>query len=162
MWPGEAVRAALSAWQTQQLGDGVRPTHRADLHLTLHFLGNVAPDGIGGLRRLGQQAVCAGFVMRLDRLGHWPRPQVLWVAPTEVPAPLDRLHGELAAGLQALGFATEARRWRPHVTLARGVPQRPDRPAWTPVSWTVDEMALVASGDGAAPRYRTVARWRLG
>ena len=54
LWPYDAVRHALLHWQTRNLPSDVRWQHRADLHLTLHFLGDdgKAPPGFAGRGRL--------------------------------------------------------------------------------------------------------------
>mgnify|MGYP000476470295 CR=1 FL=1 len=55
LWPDDAVRQALFHWQTHNLSGKVRWSHRADLHLTLHFLGMVDEARIDELCRLGHE-----------------------------------------------------------------------------------------------------------
>ena len=124
LWPGDAVRQALFHWQTHHLPRGVRWQHRADLHVTLHFLGQVEASRLAALRQLGAATRGDGFTLVLDQVGYWPRPQILWAGPTTVPVALIALHERLGAGLREQGFATERRSYRPHVTLARKVRRR--------------------------------------
>ena len=45
LWPDEAARQALVGWQTHNLAGDLRWRHRADLHMTLHFLGRSTTRG---------------------------------------------------------------------------------------------------------------------
>jgi 2'-5' RNA ligase len=161
LWPDDQTRQALFHWQTHNLPGDVRWQHRADLHMTLHFLGQVDPERLGGLRALGEAAADGRFSVVLDEIGHWRKPQVLWAAPSSVPGELPQLHARLGSGLVALGLPVEARDFRPHVTLARKVPdERAARPL-APVTWPVTELALVESRPGDAPIYHPLTRWPL-
>ena len=160
LWPDDGVRRALAAWQRAHLPGNARPTHVADLHLTLHFLGQVEESGLDALQGLGSRLILPPFDMTLDHLGCWPRPAVLWVGPQEVPAPLAGFHAQLEEDLGALGFERDSREYRPHVTLARKVRRVPDGVVWEPVRWAVREWALVESITGERPLYHPLARWR--
>lgn len=161
LWPDDAVRQALFHWQTQNLPADVRWQHRADLHMTLHFLGATAEARVQGLVELGARVAVGGFSLVLDEIGHWPRPKVLWAAPSSPPGELLALHTQLGEGLKGLGFAPERRPYRPHVTLARKVRKMSETQALSPLNWPVRELALVETRPGDAPHYRPVARWAL-
>ncbi len=161
LWPDDRTRQGLFHWQTHNLPADVRWQHRADLHMTLHFLGQVEPDLFEPLRELGAGVSVRRFDLVLDRIGHWRKPQILWAGPSSVPADLPELHAWLGAGLNALGIETEARTHRPHVTLARKVRTEPPSQPLSPLNWPVDELTLVESRPGAAPMYQPVGRWRL-
>lgn len=162
LWPDDPVRHALLHWQTANLPATVRWQHRADLHLTLHFLGQVASERLDALRSLGAGIRAQGFELVLDRLGHWPRPQVLWAGPAEMPPGLLELHARLGAGLQALGFELDSRPFAAHVTLARRIRRWPEgAAALDPVRWPAREFALVESVPGSVPAYRPLGRWPL-
>lgn len=161
LWPGDPVRQALFHWQTHNLPATVRWAHRADLHVTLHFLGQVEAARIEALRVLGAQAAGESFDLLLDEIGYWPRPQIIWAGPSRVPAALFRLYQRLGEGLCALGFTTGERRYRPHITLARKVRRRPQTRPLEPCPWPVEELALVESQAGAPPMYHPIARWSL-
>jgi 2'-5' RNA ligase len=162
LWPDDPVRHALLHWQTANLPAAVRWQHRADLHLTLHFLGLVAQDRLDALCALGAGLRAEGFELILDELGHWPRPQVLWAGPAETAPELVELHARLGAGLQALGFEPDSRPFAAHVTLARKIRRWPQgAAALAAVRWPVREFALVESVPGAVPAYQPLARWPL-
>lgn len=161
LWPDDKTRQALFHWQTHNLPADVRWQHRADLHMTLHFLGQVDDAQLGPLLDLGADLAVPRFAMVLDEIGHWRKPQILWAGPTSVPGELAQLHAQLGAGLDDLGIATEARTYRAHVTLARKVRERPALQPLLPLTWPVGELALVESRPGEAPMYQPVRRWPL-
>ena len=161
LWPDDRTRQALFHWQTHNLPAGVRWQHRADLHMTLHFLGQVDPVRLAALRDLGAAAAGEYFVVVLDEIGHWPGPQILWAAPSSMPGELLQLHARLATGLKALDLQVETRTFRPHVTLARKVRHEPAAGPLAALSWPVTELALVESRPGDAPLYHPLHRWQL-
>ncbi len=161
LWPDDDVRDALLRWQTHNIPPRVRWQHRDDLHMTLHFLGEVDQRLFPELSALGERCAGSGFSMVLDRIGFWRRARVLWAAPPAAPEPLVELHGELEDGLRELGVRTEERPYRPHVTLARGLSGEPAGLPLPPLTWVVREMALVESRRGRAPVYHPLARWPL-
>jgi 2'-5' RNA ligase len=74
-------------------------------------------------------------------------------------APLQRALGD---ALRALGLPVEARRFRPHVTLARRATGAALPPAPLHCRWAVDDVALVESRGPASGGYRVLERWPLG
>ena len=160
LWPDDGVRRALAAWQRAHLPDDCRPTHPADLHLTLHFLGQVEEVRLRALLALGRGLPLPAFSLDIERIGYWARPRVLWAGPARTPLPLTRLHAQLGRGLQALGFELDPRPFRPHVTLARKVRRPPAETAPPSLRWEVREWALLESRPGGRPLYHPLARWR--
>lgn len=161
LWPDDPVRQALFHWQVHNLPADLRWQHRADLHLTLHFLGQVEAARVEALRRLVLETQWPAFALVLDRIGHWPRPQVLWAGAAEVPEALAELHRTLGERLRGLGHSPEARAFRPHVTLARRARVMPAVGPLAPVAWSVAELTLVESVPGAVPHYRPLCRQAL-
>lgn len=161
LWPDDPLRHALLHWQTHNLSADLRWQHRADLHMTLHFLGAVATERVSTLCALGEHIQAAHFTLMLDQIGYWPRPQVLWAGPEVVPDGLTRLHARLGEDLAELGYASEQRAYLPHVTLARKVRGTPDPLPLPAMTWKVREFALVESRPGDAPHYHPLARWPL-
>lgn len=164
LWPGAEVAAALAARAAEaQRCWGGRAVPRASLHLTLAFLGAVAPDRLPGLAALAAGLAAGGCTLRLERL-EWRRRQgLVWAAPGAVPPPLAQLADALTQRLAGAGLRTEARTFAAHVTLLRrartdGAVQVP----MAPLDWPVRDFVLVQSElrrDGA--RYRIRGRWRL-
>ena len=93
------------------------------LHLTLKFLGEVDEVSEPGLRAaLGQVAGDAGPVsLHIEGFGVFPdfrRPRIVWAGVEPEPA-LELLQHRVEQVFAALGFPTEARLFRPHITLGR-------------------------------------------
>jgi RNA 2',3'-cyclic 3'-phosphodiesterase len=162
IWPDDAVRAALASRLPELLADGVRPTHPSDFHLTLAFLGPLAPDVLGCAERAADRIHAAGFDLELDRVGHFARARVLWCAPASPPELLPALVSDLEARLSTCSIAADPRPYRPHITLARKVAAAPPVSEWSrPIRWSVRELVLAAGYGGPGPRYRVRRRWAL-
>ena len=140
---------------------GVAWARPEQLHLTLKFLGNVAPARLPALAARLAEAVgaidaCIAEVAGVGAFPNLARPQVLWVG---VRAPsLATLADAVEASSAAEGFPRETRPFRPHVTLGR-VRERGRR--------ATPELALLArDGDRAfgtsALREATLFRSVLG
>ena len=95
-----------------------------NIHLSLKFLGEVDDAREGELRGALQQAArSAGraLVVQVEGFGVFPdfrRPHVLWAGVITDPA-LELLQHGVEQSFAPLGFPTEARPFRPHVTLGR-------------------------------------------
>jgi len=101
----------------------VRPEN---IHLSLKFLGDVGEGREPELRAALQQAAGARgeprpLTLRITGFGVFPdyhRPHVFWVGVTPDPG-LELLQHGVEQAFAPLGFPSEARAFRPHVTLAR-------------------------------------------
>jgi len=95
-----------------------------NLHVTLKFLGEVAPGRIPEIERaLAEAARCVPpFRLVVAGVGAFPgtaRPRVLWAG---VPEPLElvgKLQQNMETILSGAGFPREERAFHPHVTLGR-------------------------------------------
>ena len=161
LWPDDHIRHALLHWQTHNLSNAVRWQHRDDLHITLHFLGQVDGDRLEEVAAVGAKHQSASFSLVLDEIDYWSKPRVLCAMPSSVPALLTELHAALGEGLESIGFAAESRPYRPHVTLARKVGADETFGPLSSLTWSVKELALVESRPGNAPHYHPLRRWLL-
>jgi 2'-5' RNA ligase len=95
----------------------------ATYHVTLKFLGAVREEAVGAIAD-GLARAAAGvqpFRFSTARLGAFPSAQkasVVW-AGIEDAGGLAALAAKVEAEMVPLGFAKEARRFHPHVTIAR-------------------------------------------
>lgn len=166
----------------------LRWTVPEDRHLTLAFYGEVPEGYLGELSR-DLDAVAAGtgpFTLALRGAGVFDG-RTVWVGCSEDTATLTRLMADaVAVGRDLLGRSDERVRSRAHLTVARvraraagpGRPRTGRGPAGAQAaavahalavyqgpSWTVDEIALMASalggGQGGSPRYVVVHRTAL-
>jgi 2'-5' RNA ligase len=160
LWPDDATRSALSrATRGAVQSCGGRPIAKERLHLTVAFLGDVAPARVELARAVPPIPVGA-FDLTLDAVGVWPESRILWFAPMAPPDPLGELEAALWDGLAPRGFRAEERIYRPHVTLARRA--RPIEEEVAPVVWPVRDLALVESfKDRHNVHYEVLERWPL-
>lgn len=124
-----AVRDNLAA-QVKQLRDlsaqvaDKRPrwVRSENLHVTLKFIGEVAPAKIDGIRGvLSNIRSSAPVDLQFRGLGFFPdekHPRVLW-AGLNPSANLSSLAGDIDRAIGTLGIARETRAFIPHLTLAR-------------------------------------------
>jgi len=156
----------------------VRPEN---IHLSLKFLGDVDEARDSELRKALQRAAGTSgeprpLTLQIAGFGVFPdyhRPRVVWAGVTPDPG-LELLQHGVEQAFAPLGFPTEARAFRPHVTLGRAA--RDARPgdltgleamlAGTNFdeSVTVDEVDLMQSTlqpGGAGPVYQIKYHERL-
>ncbi len=156
LWPSDEVRerlaAARHAWAWPPRAALVPPER---LHLTLHFLGEVDAAAVRALS--GCLPACPAFTLRLERAVLWPRGLAVLEA-SGTPPELLSLHEALAGRLRDLGLPVEARRLRPHVTLARHAEGAVAPESMAAVAWPVRGYALVRSHAGPPLRYETIVR----
>jgi len=103
---------------------GIRWGNPEGIHLTLKFLGNVEAQQVPALQHSLERAVRGQqhFTLHLQGLGAFPNlraPRVLWVGLVGEVEALRRLHRRVDEELVALGFASEERKFAPHLTLGR-------------------------------------------
>ncbi|HEY55495.1 MAG TPA: RNA 2',3'-cyclic phosphodiesterase [Dehalococcoidia bacterium] len=123
----EDIKKGLKSLQARLKSGGQFPAKWVDpysIHLTLKFLGNVAPDRLDEITAAMEEA-CRGvspFNLEVKGLGVFPNPrrvQVAWVGVGGEVEKLAHLQQRLESALAGLGFAPENRRFAPHLTLAR-------------------------------------------
>jgi RNA 2',3'-cyclic 3'-phosphodiesterase len=163
LWPDDGTRTALAeAAARLEIRDG-RAVRPENLHLTLHFLGEVDAAVEGELRRRGKRSKVAPFELEIAASGWWRGARVAWLAPLATPGELADLVVELASSLRSIGLETEDRPYRPHVTVARKVRRTPRVSGAIDVHWRVEDYVLAASRtDPAGARYEVLDRWPLG
>jgi RNA 2',3'-cyclic 3'-phosphodiesterase len=163
----DTLRAQLVHMQPQT-SPGLRCVAPANLHLTLHFIGEAAVEPtIAALDTVTFDALrmTAAGVGRFTTRGG----AILWVGFEPCPA-LVPLHADIARALGAIGFVPEARPYAPHVTIARcdgRVPRdalktfETHHAAFRGEAFDVDEFVLMESTLGpTGPTYRVAHRVR--
>lgn len=153
--PPPAVRAALADHAARWTwGTGARRYAPADWHLTLHFLGAVPQARLDALRA-GLAVPVSPFTLRFGRAQRWPHGLAV-LLPEAVPDALLRLHERLGDAVRALGLATDARPYRPHLTLARHAAAAEPPAQAARFDWEARDYVLVESTGQAARRYRVL------
>ncbi len=107
----------------QRASDKISLTKADNLHLTLHFLGETAAADterlLSGLHEF-ELPPAGSLTSRLDGYGFFQRRDgQLIYADLAVSQELLQLQKDLGRALDGLGFETDRRRWKAHVTLAR-------------------------------------------
>ena len=158
--PPDDVARRLHALARTVARSGGRPVPLANIHLTLHFLGQVADTAC--LQRGAAAITLASFTMKVDRVGFFPRARVAWVGPP-VPVPaLITLAGACRGVAVHCGVEGDGRDFVPHVTLARKVRQPPRLANVPTIFWPVDRFQLFWSRNhGNGVEYEVVAEFPL-
>jgi len=159
--PDDASRARLDALAREMArASGGRASAAFTLHLTIVFVGTVPAEAVAEVRAAGDSVAWPSFELRLDSLGSFARAGIAWAAPSRVPPELVEANRELARALADRRVQTDARPFRPHVTLVRRCSRVVDGPIDPPIAWPVDRVVLMSSrllSEG--PRYREIAAW---
>jgi 2'-5' RNA ligase len=181
--PPPEIRTALTRLMAGI--EGARWQSDNQLHLTLAFLGELdrhqadaAADALATVR-------AAPFSLRLALPGsfdaaHPGRTGTLWIGvegqdsrrPGPDPRPLSALAQSIRTALRRAGLAPDARKFTPHITLARfgpaGAPRDAIRPWLThatplPLAWETTDFHLVESTLGhEGAHYAPIASYALG
>ena len=123
---GDEVRAALDREieRLRPLSRAVAWVPVANLHLTLHFLGEQSEDraaeAAAALARAAERA--RPFDLTLQGLGAFPgleRARILWTGIAGGGLEVRALQAAVEDALEVRGFPREARAWHPHVTIGR-------------------------------------------
>ena len=124
----DEVRNALADLQedlkVQAPPKAVRWTRPTSIHLTLQFLGDVAPAQVEAIAD-ALRGVCAEhtpFAFELKSLGVFPnpkRPRIVWVGVAEPSGTLVAVQKGVSQALVPLGFEPEKRAYTPHLTIGR-------------------------------------------
>src|SRR3954469_14322780 len=108
IWPDDSARAALHKLATEleaRAGGKALPPEK--IHLTLAFLGEVAPDRADDLVKAADKVREAPFDLALDRIGAFRRARVSWAGSSE-PAPgVVSVEATLREALRSRGFELE-------------------------------------------------------
>jgi 2'-5' RNA ligase len=121
-----AADAALelkSTLSTLSPGFSARWIDRANLHITLWFIGEVVEERAAAITEaLRLPFDVAPFRLELGGCGAFPSagaPRILWIGTTGGADPMRELYGRIESRLVPLGFEAERRPYTPHLTVAR-------------------------------------------
>jgi RNA 2',3'-cyclic 3'-phosphodiesterase len=154
VWPPAATAAALEGWAKKLEG---RVTPAPKIHLTLAFLGPVAPEKA---LQAARPVRATAHVLPMEKAQYWKHNRIVWAGPRETPAALAALVGALHASLGQAGYTLEARPFAAHVTLLRSAPPPRELPPLPGVEWPVGELTLVRSTNSPkGSSYEVVERF---
>jgi 2'-5' RNA ligase len=120
----ESVREHLANARPPQL-PGINLVRPDQMHVTLHFLGELDDDDLEVTRRAMSTILSPRFSLGIAGVGTFPEkgpPRVIW-AGVEACSRLSALQLHLGECLkQAINFQPEDRPYKPHITLSRVKP----------------------------------------
>ncbi len=163
LWPDPSIRRELQRIAAStRLPRPARTVPEYNLHLTLHFIGNVYFQDLDCMQRAARDLGARRFELVLDCHGFFARPRVGWLGCSETPAALAELHAALGARLKTCGYRAEKRPYHPHVTFARKLTSPPRCAPFEPLCWSVDNFVLIESRpvDGGV-RYEVMETYPL-
>ena len=163
LWPSDQVRQSI----VEQLS-GLSPRlngrvmQQQNLHITLHFVGQVTESTKDCMHAAAQSVEAEGFQLNLDRLGLFPKAKIFWMGAQNTPEQLMQLHVKLGTALEDCSFVTDKRAFAPHLTLLRNcrgpVPENMN----FSIPWRIEEFVLVESityQEGV--KYQVLERYSL-
>ena len=120
----EACRDLIDGVRAQTDPRGARWVRIDGLHVTLRFLGATSSDRVASIVE-GMRTAAAdrrAFNVKLSGAGAFPegrRPRALWLGIEQGADELATLVHDLGEPLKRLGWPTDSRPFRPHLTVAR-------------------------------------------
>ena len=121
----DACRALIEPVRTLPYGRYARWVQLDTLHVTLRFLGDTPPELVPDVAEAVRDGVGSrgAFDVRLGGAGSFPpegrKIRALWLGIVGGAAELGSIVDGLAPPLARLGWPTDARPFRPHLTVAR-------------------------------------------
>lgn len=164
LWPDETARQCLSdaISEVRSITAHGKLVDFNNLHITLHFLGNIPVQRVRCYLRQAIKVRGRPFDLELTHLGHFKKPRVLWIGCDTIPPALEQLHADLGAMIETCGFNQESRPYRPHVSIARKINQSVAKQRITGIPWSVDQFVLIKSViQNNAVQYRVKAAYPL-
>lgn len=159
----EEASGAVASWRASALPPFERPVAAENLHITLVFLGDINTRQFRQLSQLAGLVAGRAFPLQLNSIGYWPKQEVSFLAPRQVPQPLDNLVSDLRRLAKRAQLRVEKRQYQPHLTLARRCLRAPPAPLTEPdfhlhcSDFTLFES--VAQRNGV--RYEQIQSWPL-
>jgi 2'-5' RNA ligase len=170
-------RIAEAIARLREAAPGVRASweRTEKLHITLKFLGEIAPERVEALSNAAERTskLSPPFTLKVEGAGAFPPrglPRVLWLGIVDLQGALIRLQKSLEDECVAEGFAREERPFRPHLTLARiRAPQGARELAklhqennFEPVEFPVSDLTVLRSDlSPRGSRYTEISRHDL-
>jgi len=154
--PDRPQRDAVATWrETCDFGPAARPVPADNFHVTLYFLGEIAPEAIEGLRSAAAAVPFAAGHVELREPEVWAHGvAVLRADPSREVL---ELRARLETATAPFAQAPETRPWKPHLTVARRASMNASNftPAFPPLGgWEVRRFGLFESRAG---RYSEIA-----
>jgi 2'-5' RNA ligase len=166
LWPDPGTRGQLAAIQTQLARNPslrhAKPVSTQNIHLTLHFLGDVAEADIAQLESCLAQVHAEPFSMVIDRWGYFPKAGVCWIGADKTPAAMTSLLEQTTVCVVDVVENYRQPRFTPHVTLFRKARHPLEIKQIAVCEWSIDRFALVSSRTyPEGVEYTVLREWQM-
>jgi len=152
LWPPPNVRARLDSIAQSLLAnvDRAHRVVRANLHLTLAFIGGLDEHRLAEIARRVSNCDVGAFEWVIDRVGFFSRARVAWAGGPD-STKLNELASQVRDALQAAQVGFDRKPFVPHVTLLRDVAMPgKEHMLDEPIRWGCRSPLLVRSEAAAA------------
>ena len=155
------IQCAIERWRNRTMLPAGRAVPAANFHITLNFLGDIAPAQLDRLCVEAGQIHAPELELRVDTPGYFPRPGIFWIGPRETPPDLTALVAHLRRASKKAGIKTPRKPFEPHITLFRNCQTRPPLPTQPPdFTLPCNNFTLFQSlTNHKGVRYQAVHRW---
>jgi 2'-5' RNA ligase len=105
-----------------QTGADVKLVKLQNIHITIRFLGNIAPETVEKIFREMKKVQFLPFKVQIKGLGAFPNPsypRVVWAGITKGADQLKSVSSYLEPRLRGLGLTPDSKGFSPHLTIAR-------------------------------------------
>lgn len=165
LWPSDAERDRLAAWQTplHRLCGG-RVMSGKTLHATLAFIGEIEPSRLEALQLAAREVGGESFELCFDTAHYWGHNHIVYASSKHLPQQLTQLADVLAQRLIQHRFKFDQRDYKLHVTLLRNARWTDaPLPEMQPTRWQIKDFVLVQSvPQDELASYRVLVRFPLG
>jgi 2'-5' RNA ligase len=176
---GKPIRDRAVALQgtLARSGTEVKWVEPENIHVTLHFLGEVDDRVVPEVCKVVAASVAQvpAFALTVERTGCFPnlrRPRIVWIGIGQGTQELVALHDRIEEPLLDLGcYRREERAYTPHITLGRVKSDRPtdkltaalnQQAGWKGGETVVNEVLVMSSElTPQGPRYTVLSRAKL-
>lgn len=144
--------------------------HPDDLHITIHFFGELEEVKIRALANHLQEAISIRpFTLNIGDLNYFgnpKEPRVVWLG-VEEHSTLTKLYDFTQRIIKENGLATNNKKYRPHITLAKKWKKEADNFTMpnilsTSIEMEVNEMIIYKIHPKAARKYEAVYHIKMG
>ena len=165
LWPDDRTRQHFadvqSAFAKTARLKSARRVPPANLHITMHFLGDVSLEVCTELQAMLADVKAPACTLLIDRWGYFPKPRVVWLGG-DSPKPLIDLVAQTQSRIQSCIHGYQQKRFVPHITIFRKARHPLEIADFNPIEWSIDRFALVESvthPHGA--QYTVLNQWPL-
>ena len=163
VWLDADTLTAIEAVQTRLFElTGGRPMVPETIHLTLSFVGEIAPDRLAELITIGNKIRQRSFQFHINKISCFEKSRVAWASSKQVPEALLKLQSTIDSQVVKAGFPLDIRPFRPHITLIRNLPAPFETMSTQEFTWPITAFSLVQAhqNTGGAP-YEILHVWPL-